>query len=105
MKKTSMILILGLAACGGDKAKVFEVLDKHADKYGQCRVMSEQKEVDGKPGWIAASVCDVQHRQAVLAELPNIDTKKFDGYFTDWKKEKGEAAVAVARKSPLPSAG
>lgn len=108
MKKIGIVLIVGLdlLACGsGDKAKAFGALDKHATEYGACRVLSEQKEVDGKPGWIAASVCDAQHRQAVLQELPGMDAKKFDGYFTDWKKEKGEAAVTAARKNPPPSGG
>jgi hypothetical protein len=108
MKNTTCIAVLAfvLLACGGkEKARTFEVLDKHASEYGACRVMSEQKTVDGEAGWIAASVCDVKHRQAVLKELPDVDAKKFDGYFTDWKKEKGAAAVAAARKNPLPSNG
>lgn len=94
------IVVVGLTACGKGKSDTYAALDKHAPEYGRCEVMSEAREIEGKPAWLAASVCKAQHRQAVLADLPGMDAKKFDDHFTEWKKEKGPAAIAEARKNP-----
>ena len=90
-----------LLACKGGKAKTetFAALDKHAIDYGRCEVMNESKEeVNGKPAWIAATLCRAQFKKKVMDELS--DTKKFEDYFEEWKKEKGAKAIADARAAP-----
>lgn len=96
-----VLLAAALLACKGGKSKteVYAALDKHRLEYGKCEIMAESKtEVEGKPAWMAATVCRAKHRQTVLAELG--EQKKFDDIFEEWKKEKGPQAVEDARKSP-----
>ena len=100
---TTAFVAVALLACKGGKTKAFAAFDSHRLEYGKCEVMAESKEsVDGKPAWMAATVCRAQHRTAVTTELGG-DAKAFDKYFDDWKKEHGAAAVADARANPAPT--
>ena len=52
-----LLSMLLLPACGKGKAEAFAALDKHKDEYGRCEVIGEQKEFEGKPAWLGATVC------------------------------------------------
>lgn len=93
--------MLWVAACnkGKSKSEIFDILDKHRLSYGKCELMAQSKDqIDGKPAWMAATVCRVKHRQEVLTEVG--ESSKFEDWFEDWKKEKGPKAVQDARSAP-----
>jgi hypothetical protein len=99
-----VVLALGFAAgCGPSKSDVFAALGKHQVEYGRCELMAQSKDpASGKPGWIGATICRAKLRKTVLTEVG--ETKKYEAWLEEWKKENGAKAMQAAKAAPAPMA-
>lgn len=101
-----MLMACAGAGCcnrGKSKSEVFAILDKHRLEYGKCEVIAASSTpVDGQQPWLAATVCRAKHRKVVLDEVG--ESKNFEAWFDDWKKENGAKATEEARSSGVATA-
>jgi hypothetical protein len=97
-----LLCTFSVVACcnrGKSRSEVFAVLDKYRLDYGKCEVIAKSSgKVNGQEPWLAATACRGKHLRLVLDEVG--DSKNFNGWFEEWKKERGPKAVEDARSTP-----
>lgn len=100
------VAITALFATGCGKSKAIQAaLDKHKIDYGRCELMAEQKEVNGSPGWAAATACRVKLRQTIMTEVGEEKLETYEKALEAWKADHGKEAVEEAKKAGGASGG